>query len=466
MAQFKKIKNKDGSIKQFITSATFNGKEVNITYSVSKLSDATNKERREKEAEEAAKTRHGVVKKLEESKKLGFEPDPATLRMLEALPDLCETLKNKGVLNCGACITLEELCNRFIKHNESQGLALSTIEQRFYTARRLCEFFGADTKVDAITKQDAETFDDSLGRLVKAGKMAAAHRSGIIKRTKTIFNYAIKNEIIAVNPFVNVKAGKQSNRYRMWYVSEKETERILEACEHMENGAEWAVVTALARFQGFRVPSESRALKWDDVDFIGGKFIKTKDGVPIPALRITAQKTKTTRIMPLFPRTKEILQRLRDEQERAGTLEECPFVLRKVRMNTNPGTTFKKIVFRAGVEEYPKPLQNLRASAATDVRKDHGRAAESEWVGHDAAIADEHYDMVISGDLLKAAGIAPKASVPDTSDKDNESNTVNKFGRLTIDEVLKSLPSEELTRAQAFLEGLAKGYEAHAGKGS
>lgn len=418
MAQFRKIRNKDG-IRAFQTCATFNGKTITIAYSVGKFSDATNRERREKEAEEYARTRHNVVKELEESAKLGYDPSPATLRMLEALPDLLATLKDKGVLNCGACLTLKELCDRFIEHNEAQGLAQSTIEQRLYTTRRLCEFFGSETKVDAITKRDAETFDDSLGRLVKAGRMAAAHRSGIVKRTKTLFNYAVQLEIIAANPFINVKAGKQTNRVRLFYVSESETERILEACEHTNNGAEWAAVTALARFQGLRVPSEPRALKWEDVDFVGGKFIKPD----IPALRITAQKTKTIRIMPLFPRTKEVLMRLHDEQERAGTLNECPYVLRKVRMVTNPGTTFKKIVFRAGVEDYPKPFQNLRASAATDVRREYGARAESDWIGHDAAIADEHYDIVTGDILRKAAGLTPKDDQSDTKSKDLSSDT-------------------------------------------
>lgn len=411
MAKFRKKKSPNGELKGWQSEATFNGKTVTIAYSVSKFSEAKNRERREREAEEAARTRHNVVKDLEESSKLGLEPNPGTLRLLEGLPDLLKTLKEKGVFNCGACLTLEELCDRFIKHNEAQGLAPSTIEQRFYTARRLCEYFGSDTKIDAITEQDAETFDDALGRSVNAGQMAAAHRSGIVKRTKTIFNYAVKLKIIAANPFVDVKAGKQTNRMRLFYITESETERILEACEYMNNGDEWATVAALARFQGLRVPSEPRALKWEDVDFIGGKFIRTRDGDGIPALRITAQKTQRThpvRIMPLFPRTKEILERLRDEQERAGIMDECPFVLRKVRMVTNPGTTFKKIVFRAGVNDYPKPLQNLRASAATDVRREYGTRAESDWIGHDAAIADEHYDMVTADELRKAAGLTPK----------------------------------------------------------
>ena len=414
MAQFRKIRNKEG-IRAFQTCATFNGKTITIAYSVGKFSTASNRERREKEAEEYARTRHNVVKDLEESSKLGYDPSPATLRMLEALPDLTAILKEKGILNCGACLTLGELCDRFIQHSEAQGYAENTIANRQSVISRLLNYFGSDTKVDAITKQSAETFDDMLGRLVKAGRMAAATRAGIVKKTKTLFNYAVKNEIIAASPFIGVKAGKQTNRARMVYITESETERILEACEYADNGTEWAVITALARFQGLRVPSEPRALKWEDVDLVGGKFIKTKDGDLIPALRITAQKTKTVRIMPLFPRTKEILKRLRDDQKRTGILDECPFVLRKVRMSTNPGTTFKKIVFRAGVEDYPKPFHNLRASAATDVRRKHGTRAESEWIGHDAAIADEHYDMVTADELRKAVGLTPKDTLIDTT---------------------------------------------------
>lgn len=400
MAKFRVKKNKNGEIKGWQSETTFCGKVVTILFSKSQFKES------------AARQRHDVVQDLEKSSRLGLDPNPATLKMLEALPDLTAILKEKGVLNCGVCLTLGELCDRYIKQAEEQAQEPGTIANKRARVKRLFEFFDAKTKVDEFTKDDAQRYDAFLNRQIQAGTLAPATRSDFIKKTKAIFNLAVEMDLIEKNPFKSIKAGKQSNRARMFYVTESETKRILEACEYMNNGAEWAVITALARFQGLRVPSEPRALKWEDVDFIGGKFMKTKNGDPIRALKITAQKQKKTdraiRIMPLFSRAAEILERLRDEQERAGTLDDSPFVLRHVRMVTNPGTTFKKIVFRAGVEDYPKPFQNLRASAASDVRRKYGRAAESDWIGHDAAIADEHYDMVTDDILLEAAGLTPE----------------------------------------------------------
>ena len=186
------------------------------------------------------------------------------------------------------------------------------------------------------------------------------------------------------------KQRSQKNRKRQYYITPNETARILEACEYTNNGDEWAALCVLARYQGMRVPSEPRALRWSDVDF------------EKKMIHITAQKTKNERNMPLFNETAAILKRLKENQERAGTFNDSPFVLRHVRMVTNPGTTFKKIVQRAGVEDYPKPFQNLRASAATDVNKKFGATAESMWIGHGTAIAEGHYLMVDPETLERA----------------------------------------------------------------
>ena len=107
-------------------------------------------------------------------------------------------------------------------------------------------------------------------------------------------------------------------------------------------------------------------------------------------------------------REKEAEEAARTRHNVVKDLEESS----KLGLEPNPGTTFKKIVFRAGVEDYPKPFQNLRASAATDVRREYGTRAESDWIGHDAAIADEHYDMVTADELRKAAGLTPKKDSP------------------------------------------------------
>ena len=406
MAQFKKRFNKDKTLKDWLTCAKINGVTVNITYSAKVYK------------ERDARLRHGLIEELERVAKLGRQPNAETLDALELFPDLLAKLKDKGILKGGSTVTLKELCDKFMKYNETQGMAESTIEQRFYTARKLCEFFGDSRKVEEITELNALEFDAELSRLVEAKKnggegIAPAHRSGTIKRIKTIFNWGVKNKIITSNPFQSIKAGSQKNRTRQFYVSLRETAQILEACAYTNNGDEWAVMCALARFQGMRVPSEPRALRWSDVDF------KKKE------IHITAQKTKNKRTMPLFDETAAILERLRDEQKRAGTFNDSPFVLRRVRMVTNPGTTFKKIVHRAGVDDYPKPFQNLRASAATDVNKKFGATAESQWIGHGTAIAEGHYLMIdpetlerakregLTGEATKEEETSPFDTTPD-----------------------------------------------------
>lgn len=383
MAKFRKKNNNKGVLKCYQSEVIIDGKTVTISFAASEY----------KEYE--ARQRHDLIADLERVNKNGRDPYAETLEKIAVFPDLEKALKDKGVLKGGATVTLKELCDKFMKYNETQGMAPSTIEQRFYTARKLCDFFGDNRKVDEITKMDAQTFDAELARQVenkrKGGEgIAPAHRSGIVKRIKTIFNWGVNNDLIKTNPFKTITAGSQKNRSRQYYITPKETALIIEACEHTANGDEWAVMCALARYQGLRVPSESRALRWSDVDF------KKKE------IHITAQKTKNERTMPLFDETAAILKRLQDNQKRDGTFLDSPFVLRHVRMVTNPGTTFKKIVFRAGVENYPKPFQNLRASAATDVNKKYGPTAESMWIGHGTAIAEGHYLMVDPETLERA----------------------------------------------------------------
>lgn len=352
----------------------------------------------------------GALDELERAYKRDRTPEPELLETIQNMPGLLEKLKEKGLFEYSVCLSLKELCERFIKDNEVQGLAPSTIQSRKNAARRLRDFFGDDRKAEDITKSEAKEYDAEMARLVKTKEnggqgIAPATRSGVIKNTKAIFNWGVKMELIASNPFQCVTAGSQANRKRQYYLTLNETALILKACEYTNNGDEWAVMCALARYQGLRVPSESRALRWSDVDFKN------------QMIHITAQKTKSERDMPLFKNTMSILKRLQENQERAGTFNDSPFVLRTVRMVTNPGTTFKKIVQRAGVEDYPKPFQNLRASAATDVYNMYGTMAESRWIGHGAAIAEGHYLMVAPGTLERAKreGItdqAPKVQAP------------------------------------------------------
>ena len=65
------------------------------------------------------------------------------------------------------------------------------------------------------------------------------------------------------NPFADVKAGKQTNKSRQFFVSRDVAQKVIDACPD----AQWKLLFALSRYGGLRCPSEHLMLKWADVDW-------------------------------------------------------------------------------------------------------------------------------------------------------------------------------------------------------
>jgi hypothetical protein len=68
----------------------------------------------------------------------------------------------------------------------------------------------------------------------------------------------------------------------------------------------------------------------------------------------------------------------------------------------NLGTTFRKIVRRAGVEVWPKPFQNLRASRQTELEQHFATYKVCAWLGNTPTIAYKHYLTVTDDDFDSA----------------------------------------------------------------
>ena len=107
------------------------------------------------------------------------------------------------------------------------------------------------------------------------------------------------------------------------------------------------------------------------------------------------------REIPIFP---ELVEPLLDAQEQAERGSE--FVIKKLRpktlrddagnfRSTSLSTRFKQIIRRAGLEPWPKPFVNLRASRDTELRESFPGHVVEAWIGHGDRIAKEHYLMVI-----------------------------------------------------------------------
>jgi hypothetical protein len=65
-----------------------------------------------------------------------------------------------------------------------------------------------------------------------------------------------------------------------------------------------------------------------------------------------------------------------------------------------------RIIQRAGLTPRPKAFQNLRASRASDLVKEHGVFLAARRLGHDTLVTQKHYWQVTDDDIDKAAGAA------------------------------------------------------------
>ncbi len=260
----------------------------------------------------------------------------------------------------------------------------NTLKNYRQTERILIEFFGKETMLADVTPGAC---DDWHAHEVGRGQ-APATIGRNVKRAKQYFRAAVRKRLIAENPFAEVKAAAQVNKSREFFVTREATEKIIVACPD----AEWRLIVALARYGGLRMPSETYALRWGDVDW--------------ERQRICVQSPKTehhsggkSRLMPLFPELRPHLEAVFDAAE-PGT----EFVVTKHRGGSNNlRTQFQRIVTRAGLKTWPRLFQNLRASRETELTQDHPLHVVVAWIGNSAPIAARHYLQVTEVDFERAA---------------------------------------------------------------
>lgn len=252
---------------------------------------------------------------------------------------------------------------------------------------RLCEFFGAERRLDSITKSEAV---DHHRWLLESG-LAPNTAKRLSGRAKQIFADALERELISKNPFKSksVPTNVTPNKERLFYVTREMIAKVLDACPTTE----WKVIIGLARFGGLRCPSEVVPLKWEDIDWERGR------------LTVTSPKTEhhpngASRQCPLFPELRELLSEWQAEcGQNTG-----PVVTRYRKADQNLGTTFKRFIRLAGLEPWPKPFQNCRSTRETElVEVGHPTHAVCQWLGNSEIIAQKFYLQVTDEHFARAA---------------------------------------------------------------
>jgi hypothetical protein len=76
----------------------------------------------------------------------------------------------------------------------------------------------------------------------------------------------------------------------------------------------------------------------------------------------------------------------------------------------NLRTQILRIIRRAGLEAWPKPFHNLRASRGTELAETYPVHVVCKWMGNTEHIAAKHYLQVTDDHFEKAVGGAAKTT--------------------------------------------------------
>lgn len=292
--------------------------------------------------------------------------------------DLRRRLERAGLIETTSDPTLVEIFDAYWDA-EYYSMKPATQSSKRQARRRFFEFIAPTTRVDEFGKRDAIAFVAWLDRRVRE-----ATRAGTIRDVRRVFNWAIKNDLIAANPFSAVNRGSFKNKSREYYVPLEDYQKLLDACPAQV----WRVALALYRIGGLRL-AEALSLTWADVDFPRGRLL-------VHSPKTERYKGRASRVVPMFPPLRVELEKLWDQTPEYSS----PYVIATNR--TTIRKHVERIVFFAGLNRWERLIQNLRSSRAIEIEREFGALAEAEWIGHSPRTARDHYLHVLDDDFYRA----------------------------------------------------------------
>ena len=287
-----------------------------------------------------------------------------------------------------ASMTLDDWLKSYIMRGRRKE---STVKQLESAARNLRSYFGTEKPIASFTAADAEDFRiwlETEGRERKKDDDENEKSQGLAKNTvrrrigraREFFNLAVRRGIIDSNPFANEVVAVTANAERQFFVPGDWIER----CIRQTDCEDWKIMLAFARYAGMR-SHETRIQRWEDID------------IPNRQMVVRSNKTPPERVCPIFPELLTHLVRAREMADPGAEL-----VVNRYPADANPATTLKKLIDRAGLTVWPKPMQNMRATRETELIAQYPIKDVASWLGNSAPVAMKHYAMTMKESFNRA----------------------------------------------------------------
>jgi integrase len=164
----------------------------------------------------------------------------------------------------------------------------------------LLAYFGAERRVDQISRADARTFkttlsDNQLKGVSRTGReMGPATVDMHVRNSRTIFNHAVNDDLILFNPFDRLS--KAIEVERSWHnIGRDEYEKLIECAPNMN----WQLLISLCRLAGLR-RGEALNLEWSDINW-------ESNHIRIIAKKEWQSKDRDSRTVPMCPELQRLL---------------------------------------------------------------------------------------------------------------------------------------------------------------
>lgn len=271
----------------------------------------------------------------------------------------------------------------------------ATLEVWAQPVRNLIEFFKDDKPLRNITAGDADQFK---AWLLTQG-LAPATLAKRLAFARTFFHTARKHRLIDENPFAEVKIPSASVSHRQEFVDRAKMQRLMDMATPT-----WRIIIALARLGGLRCPSEVLSLQWTHIDWKAAT-------ITVPSPKTDRYADKDTRTIPLFADLRPYLLEAQELAAEGQTHVVGGNHLAKANgptgwKNCNLRTSFRKLIKRAGLTEWPRMFHNLRSSRETELLEQFPLHVVAGWMGHDAKVSLKHYAQTTDEHFDRATNIA------------------------------------------------------------